>query len=207
LDNRYFESGRAICKSVGSQRELEHGMAILRTLHQRRRINLGEPGCFASAPFDRFLTEAARRFLATGELRLHWIELDGRPIAVQIAFVSGGTYFHYQSGMEPDAMADNPGWLVQIATIKAAMADGLSTYDFLRGDEPYKAAWRAERRELAELRIVGRHTSARLRYCIWLSGLRIKNWFRDVDATPWPEESSSTPGDSKPADAKAVVPS
>jgi CelD/BcsL family acetyltransferase involved in cellulose biosynthesis len=182
VEKRYFDSGRAICKSVGCADELPHGMAILRDLHQRRRASLGDSGCFASPRFDAFLTEVAGRFLELGELRLHWVELDGRPVAAQIDFVSGGTYYHYQSGIAPDAIADKPGWLIQIASLKGAIDEGLRAYDFLRGDEPYKAFWRAERQALIELRIIGRHPSACLRHVGWLAGVRVKGWLREAAA-------------------------
>ncbi|HVC94131.1 MAG TPA: GNAT family N-acetyltransferase [Pirellulales bacterium] len=182
VEKRYFESGRAICKSVGCADELPRGLAILRDLHQRRRASLGDRGCFASPRFDGFLTEVAQRFLALGELRLHWVELDGRPVAAQFDFISGGTYYHYQSGIAPDAIADKPGWLIQISSLKRAIAEGLRAYDFLRGDEPYKAFWRAERHALIELRIVGRHPAARLRHRAWLAGVRVKGLLRGAAA-------------------------
>ncbi|HUY32418.1 MAG TPA: GNAT family N-acetyltransferase [Pirellulales bacterium] len=178
LEIRYFDTGRAVRKSVESEEELPRGLAVLRDLHQRRRASLGDRGCFASPRFDGFLTEVARRFLALGELRLHWVELDGRPVAAQIDFVSGDTYYNYQSGIAPDAMADKPGWLIQMASLKDAIDEGLPAYDFLRGDEPYKASWRAERHALMELRIVGRRPAARLRHRAWLAGARVKRWLR-----------------------------
>jgi len=193
VEKRYFDCGRTVCKSVGNEDELPRGLAILRDLHQRRRASLGDPGCFASARFDRFLTEVARRFLALGELRLHWIELDGRPVAAQIDFISGGTYYHYQSGIAPDANADMPGWLIQIASLKGAIDDGLHAYDFLRGDEPYKASWRAKRQPLIELRVVGRHPAARIRHRAWLAGVRVKGWLREAAARAqcWKTRQSS----------------
>ncbi|HEV3005112.1 MAG TPA: GNAT family N-acetyltransferase, partial [Pirellulales bacterium] len=180
IEKRYFESGRAVGKSVEHEDQLAYGLALLRELHQRRRASLGDSGCFASSRFDAFLTETARRFFALGQLRLHWVELDGRTVAAHFDLVAGDTYYHYQSGIDPDAIQDKPGWLIQIAALRWAIGQRLRAFEFLRGDEPYKAWWRAERRGLTELRIVGRRASARLRHRVWLCGARVKGWLREA---------------------------
>jgi CelD/BcsL family acetyltransferase involved in cellulose biosynthesis len=180
IEKHYFDPGLVACKSVEREDQLEHGLAILRELHQRRRVSLGDPGCFASPCFDGFLTETARRFHELGQLRLHWVELDGRPVAAQFDIVSGDTCYLYQSGIDPDAIQDKPGWLIQIAALRWAIDQRLRAVDFLRGDEPYKSWWRAERRGLSELRIVGRGATARARYQAWLYGARVKGWLRDA---------------------------
>jgi CelD/BcsL family acetyltransferase involved in cellulose biosynthesis len=182
LEKRHFETGRAMLRTAQSGVEVARGLAILHELHQRRRASLGDAGCFASPRFARFLAEAAERFHELGQLRLQWLELDGRPVAAEFDLNSADTIYHYQSGIDPDAMQDKPGWLVQIGALRTAIEEGFRWFDFLRGDEPYKSWWRAERRSLFEVRIVARRRSARLRHRVWIAGVHTKTWLREIAA-------------------------
>ncbi|HUY90590.1 MAG TPA: GNAT family N-acetyltransferase [Pirellulales bacterium] len=192
VEKRYFETGRARVRSAECAAEVERGLAILHDLHQRRRKSLGDSGCFASPRFAGFLAEVARRFHALGRLRLQWIELDGRPVAAEFDLSSSAAVYHYQSGIDPDAMPDKPGWLMQISALKKAIEEGFQAFDFLRGDEPYKSWWRAERRPLFEVRLVAPRVSARLRHGVWAAGVRGKAWLRGF--SEWVKQRRSLRG-------------
>ena len=58
----------------------------------------------------------------------------------------------YQAGIDPQRLADEPGHLITAATVKRAIEQGGRAVDFLRGDEPYKAHFRALARPLLALR-------------------------------------------------------
>lgn len=178
LQRRYFDTGRAVLRTAETVQEVDRGLEILHELHQKRRESLGDPGCFASPRFANFLALAATRFHQLGRLRLRWIELDGRPAAAEFDLSSANAIYHYQSGMEPDAARDKPGWLMQISALRDAIDQGFRAFDFLRGDEPYKSWWRAKRRPLAEIRVVGRSPTARLRHRLWTAGASLKAWQR-----------------------------
>jgi CelD/BcsL family acetyltransferase involved in cellulose biosynthesis len=91
LEKRYLETGRAFFRTVERAEQLDGALAVLRDLHQRRRASLGDPGCFASPRFEAFLAEVAHRFFQLGQLRLHWVELDGRPVAAQFDLAARNT--------------------------------------------------------------------------------------------------------------------
>jgi CelD/BcsL family acetyltransferase involved in cellulose biosynthesis len=84
--------------------------------------------------------------LASGRLRLSWLELDGVPAAAEYHFADQATTYAYQGGVDPDRLADEPGRLSTILFLRAAIEQGHRRVDFLRGDEAYKAHWRAEPR-------------------------------------------------------------
>src|SRR5262249_30656192 len=151
LVRKYFATGRVQLRSVRSADELDSADKILVDLHQRRQRALGQTGCFASQPFAQFHRDVLPWLLQTDQLRLHWLELDGRPIAAEYHFTSDGVMYAYQSGIDPESLAHEPGRLATIATLQAAIEQGFTSYDFLRGDEPYKAHWRAEPRRLLEV--------------------------------------------------------
>lgn len=169
VERRMLESGRAVLHTADAD-SLDAAMGLLVDLHQRRRHSLAQPGCFASAEFSGFLHDAARRLLVSGRLELHWIELDGRAVAAEFHLLGGGVVYAYQAGVDPEALDEEPGRIINVATIKRAIELGRRGFDFLRGDEPYKAHWRAGPRPMLELRVVPPAASARLRHGVWLAG-------------------------------------
>ncbi len=157
-----FDTGKATIH-VADDSTLDHAFSILVDLHQKRRNQMGQPGCFASHRFHNFLEEAAREHLAAGQLRLQWIELEGRPIAVELDLEEGDTLFHYCSGIEIDCDYARPGWLGITAAIRHAIESGKTTFDFLRGDEGYKSHWRGLPVPLMDLEFIPPRFGAQVR--------------------------------------------
>lgn len=143
--------------------ELEAGWEIFVDLHQRRRQSLGEPGCFASPKFEQFHRQLAHVLLSQGRLRLSWLELDGKPAAAEYHFADGLTTSAYQGGVDPQRLAEEPGRLSNIVTLRQAISEGHQRFDLLRGDEPYKAHWRATPHATYRLESVAPHTFSRWR--------------------------------------------
>ncbi len=178
LGRRDFDTGRAILRTAETSEELELGMEILVDLHQKRRLSLNEPGCFASRRFAGFLHQTAPRLLASGQLRLHWLELEGDPVAVEFQLCGDETTYAYQAGVDPAHLDDDPGSLINIATMQQAIEQGKTGFDFLRGDEAYKAHWRAVPIETTNVRVVPNRVSSQVRHNVWLAGNRIKDWIK-----------------------------
>ncbi len=178
LWRRNFETGRTKLLRVETPEELERAFAILVDLHQKRRASLAQAGCFSSGRFTSFHREVAARLLASGQLRLLWLELEGRPIAVEYGFSGGDTIYYYQGGFDPEFAADRPGWLAFAGSLNSAIAEGYRTFDFLRGDESYKHSWGAEPVALERWRIVARRPSAHVRHAAWRTGETVKRWAR-----------------------------
>lgn len=178
LDRRYLASGRAVLYTATDAMSLAQGMEALRNLHQKRRRYLGQEGCFASPRFAAFLGEVSQRLLACGQLRLHWLQLDGRPVAVDFHLSGDREIYAYQGGIDPDSLDEEPGRLMTIATIQRAIADGYDVFDFLRGDEAYKAHWRASPRPCVDVRITSSRRASRFRHQIWKTARQGKAWVK-----------------------------
>jgi len=164
LCRRVLDSDRAEWRTASTSAEFEAAWADLVDLHQRRRRSLGERGCFVSPRFSLFHYEAARKLLSEGRLRLHTLLLDGRPLAAEYHLAGGGTVFGYQAGVDPTRLDEEPGRLAGIAVVRQAIAEGFRTYDLLRGDEPYKAHWRAVPTPMEQWTIVRPRWSSAARY-------------------------------------------
>lgn len=182
LIERVFNSDRAELHTASNVSDFAIAQQILIDLHQRRRQALGEPGCFASPSFLAFHQDVMKRLLASGLLRLHWLELDGRPAAAEYHVADGGVIYGYQAGVNPELLDEEPGRLAAIATLRLAVEQGFTAFDFLRGDEPYKAHFRAEPRPSVRYRLAPRRPAARLRHRAWNVVESVKEQWRDREA-------------------------
>src|SRR5215831_344683 len=106
---------------------------------------------FMTPAKEAFLRDIAHQFWPHGELELAFLTADGVPIAALCCFASGTTYAAYNSGYHP-AYADLSAGIVLFAErIQQAIARGFTTFDFLRGNEPYKYRFGATDRPLYQL--------------------------------------------------------
>ena len=178
LERRVLESDRVRWHRAQSLAELKQAWPVLVDLHQRRRRSLGEPGCFASRIFHDFHHEVAGRLLKRGQLRVSWMELDGSPAAAEYHAADAKATYAYQGGVDPDRLTEEPGRLSTILCLRAAIEEGHNQFDFLRGDEPYKAHWRATARATYDYRVIPNRRLARLRGHLWNVADMIGDWAR-----------------------------
>jgi CelD/BcsL family acetyltransferase involved in cellulose biosynthesis len=167
LHRRVLESDHAQWRLAQSPSEFGGAWATLVDLHQRRRQSLGQPGCFSSTTWAAFHWDVAQRLLTDGRLRLSTLELQGKPIAAEYHLAGDRTTFAYQGGVDPDRLADEPGQLSTICSIKRAIDEGHRRFDLLRGDEPYKAHWRAVPRQAVRLIAVPGRMWPAVRHRTW----------------------------------------
>ena len=87
-----------------------------------------------------------------GWLRLAFLRLDGRAIAVEFDLACCGSLYALKSGFDPTERAIGPGQLLTGACIREAAEEGLATYEFLGTDEQYKMAWTETTHERVRVR-------------------------------------------------------
>jgi CelD/BcsL family acetyltransferase involved in cellulose biosynthesis len=176
FQRRLFDSGRAVLRTATTAAELQTAFDVLVDLHERRRSSLGERGRFESPRFMAFHRDVARQFFDLGRLGLSWLELDGRPVACEYQLLGGDTIYAYQSGVEPAALDQEPGRLATLAVLRAAIEAGRRAYDLLRGDEAYKAHWRATPRPCVDLRVLPGKGADWLRHGVWVVRENVRQW-------------------------------
>ena len=178
IERRYLDNGLAQLHTIRQREQLVEAMPLLIDLHQRRRNSLNEPGCFASETFRSFLHDAVQQLSDSETVELHWIELDGRAVAAELHLIGGEVTYAYQAGVLPEALDQQPGCIMNVAVLKHNIHEGQAAFDFLRGDEPFKAHWRACMRPSISLRVVPRRTSAQLRHQVWQASDTMKHWIK-----------------------------
>lgn len=142
LDKSPFKDGKAAIQNYPPG-DLAEGMDILLELHRARWRAKRLPGAFVGrlVPFQRAWTaEAARR----GWLWLSVLRLEGQPIGALYAMTVGSQVFYYQAGFAPTEGSISPGTLLVAHTIRRAIEEGKTRFDFLRGDEDYKRRWKPQ---------------------------------------------------------------
>ena len=102
------------------------------------RASAADKDAFLTAQRERFFAEAAVGLAERGQLRLSFMNLNGRPVASNISIDYGGAYLLYNSGYDPTYSHLAVGLVNKALTIKEAIEEGRGRFDFLRGTERYK---------------------------------------------------------------------
>ena len=102
------------------------------------RANSPEKAEFLTPQRERFFMDAATELAAREQLRLSFLELDGVRVAVCMIMDYGDAYLLYNSGYDPGYAHLSVGLLNKAFSVKYAIEEGKSSYEFLRGNERYK---------------------------------------------------------------------
>lgn len=127
--------------------EVDPTLDDLARLHQQVRTSRGQAGAFRTPELAAFHHLAAHRFLEAGRLRLSRLDVGGKAVAVIYCVRQGDVVSFYTTGYDPEYARFGPGRDLMAHAIGAAIAEGATEFDFLRGDEPYKDHWGARSRQ------------------------------------------------------------
>jgi len=113
---------------------------------------------FWNTPRREFFREMAKEMLALGWLYLTIMRVDGHPIAANFALDYGDRIYLYNSGFDPRERELSPGLVLLAKNIEQAIQSGHTSFDMLRGDEPYKYRYAAQDEPIVRIRLA-RETS------------------------------------------------
>ncbi|MBN2293690.1 MAG: GNAT family N-acetyltransferase [Pirellulales bacterium] len=179
IEHRLLGTGRTVLRTAQTAEEVAESMEILIDLHKRRFMFKGRQTSYGSERFWNFHRDLAQRMLRSGHLLLHVLDIDGVPAAAEYQFAGGGTRYAYQAGIDPDRLKLSPGRVIMVALVRWAISQGYHTLDLMRGDEAYKAHWRAKPHECLEIRIVPSRIAPQFRHSMWLAGTNTYSWLQE----------------------------
>jgi len=130
---------------------LEEGWRHLERLHARR---WGDGGVLREPATARLHRCFAAALASQGQLWLVTLDLDGTPAAAWYGFACGDTVYYYQGGWDPVWQRQGIGMVLAGLMIRRAIERGYQRFDFLRGEEPYKATWTSTARLCREVVII-----------------------------------------------------
>lgn len=138
--------GKVTISLCQKEHELPFYLEHLFSLHKKRWEALGQQGSFIRRPLmPDFYTAFAATALQKGWLKMFALQLNGKPYAVQIGYFYNGVFYQMQEGFDP-AGPGGLGNVLRYAVITWCIANEVSEYDYLGGDEEHKLKWGAKQR-------------------------------------------------------------
>jgi CelD/BcsL family acetyltransferase involved in cellulose biosynthesis len=136
--------------------ELAQPFSEFLRLHAMRWSGEGGSDGIVGDEVEAFHRDATALLAERGKLRLFVLRAGGKAVASLYALRHRDTLSYYQAGRDPEWQNMSVGLVMLVETFKRAIEEGATTYDFLRGEEPYKAEWKSGQREIVGLRIYPR---------------------------------------------------
>jgi CelD/BcsL family acetyltransferase involved in cellulose biosynthesis len=138
---------------------LDDDLATLLRLHDLRHADTSS----ISSPRSReFLGRFTRAAFERGWLRLRLLEIEGEPVAGELAWRIGPSYALYQSGFDPAWARFSAGTLALVLTVRAGIEEGADEVDMLLGEEDYKQRFAIASRQVHTVVLARSLSSARL---------------------------------------------
>ena len=97
---------------------------------------------------EAFYRRVAQWAVERGMLRLHFLRLDGRAIAFDLAFADGNAEWLLKTGFDPSLFALSPGSLLRAEVLERAFGTGLTRYEFLGTADAWKLEWTERTRDV-----------------------------------------------------------
>jgi CelD/BcsL family acetyltransferase involved in cellulose biosynthesis len=111
-----------------------------------------------------FYRRLAGHFHERGELRLSWVELEGRMVAWDFGILHGNRLYSPKSGYLEEFRSTAPGLVLELATIERCFEDGIEAHELLGSDEPYKLRFSTSVRRHRAFRAFPRRPRPAARY-------------------------------------------
>jgi CelD/BcsL family acetyltransferase involved in cellulose biosynthesis len=131
----------------------DEAMTRFLTLHRLSKVGKAR---FMDERMERFFRSATATLAAKGWARLWFLEHEGAAVAAFICLEYAGRVGLYNSGFDPARAQLAPGIVLLAHVIRDAIERGIPTFDFLRGEEPYKYGFGPSPEDVFNIRITGR---------------------------------------------------
>lgn len=137
-----------------------HAMQDLIRLHSQQWRQRSQPGVLADRAVQAFHAEAVPLLARGGLLKMYTLSINGRIAGVWYGFRAHQRESFYLSGFDPEMKSISPGTLLIGHAIEQAFQSGCASFEFLRGQEPYKYRWGAQDRPLYRRVLFWKHETS-----------------------------------------------
>jgi len=144
--------GELALRTVTQQPELDAALDAVLAVEASGWKTRNQTAITSDTRTEFLYRDFAHRAAARGWLRLHLLELDSKPIAVDYACAFAGAGFLIKTGFEESWASVSPGLVLRAAVLEQAILENLQEYDFLGGPDPYKLRWTDEIRPRVTIR-------------------------------------------------------
>jgi CelD/BcsL family acetyltransferase involved in cellulose biosynthesis len=136
--------GAVAVRRAGSPEETDGALADFLALEAAGWKGEGGSAIALDPALVRFYGAVARDAAARGALAIRALTLDGRPVAVHLGIVHRGVYHLPKTAYDERMGSVSPGQLLQREVLAESEARGLTGFDFLGPDMPWKRDWEPE---------------------------------------------------------------
>ncbi|MGD9527452.1 GNAT family N-acetyltransferase [Pseudonocardia sp.] len=102
-------------------------------------------------PLGGFFRRWARRAASAGQLRMSFLRIGGKPVAMQVAAEVNRRLWLLKIGYDETVKRCSPGTLLMLAVVAAAADGGLTHVEFLGTAEAWTGLWATRSRECVRL--------------------------------------------------------
>ncbi len=118
----------------------------------------------SSPQTESFYTAIASAYLARGELRLAWLDVDGRPAAFAFCLQRRGRLYLLKLGIDDRLRPLSPGLLIDYCLTERCFELGIERFELLGADDAYKSRFATARADIVRLRSYRRRPVGVARY-------------------------------------------
>jgi hypothetical protein len=155
------EHGKVEVKDYYEIGSLEETMQIFFDLHQKRWASKGEPGAFKTKRNRNIFLYEARLFSEINCLRLRFLVVNDKPIAVFYGFEHNRVLYVMLSGFDPAYGSYSPFSLLVLKILERCIEEGTKELNFFGGYTSYKFRWCKTYRRNFTFRFVNRKLYSR----------------------------------------------
>ena len=150
---RYSERARQQGNLVFSASEDQSALHLdeLIRLHTARWENQGEPGMIKLNRSEPFLRDVIEHLSEIGLVRFFTLTFHEKSAALILSFPYNNRIYAYMTGFDPEFESLGLGRILLFEAMRHSQENGYVTWDFLRGDEPYKSLWGANSKQRCRL--------------------------------------------------------
>jgi CelD/BcsL family acetyltransferase involved in cellulose biosynthesis len=128
----------------------DEAMTRFLTLHRLSKVGKAR---FMDETMECFFRSATATLAGKGWARLWFLDFEGAAVAAFLCTEYAGSVGLYNSGFDPARGQLAPGIVLLAHVIRDAIERGLPTFDFLRGEEPYKYGFGPSPEDVLNIRI------------------------------------------------------
>ncbi len=132
----------------------------LLALHEKRWAGQGGSDALARPAVRDFHRDVVVRLARAGMVRIEELWIEGACRASYYGMQSGGHYYLYQTGYDPEWAKQSVAFIRLGLSIQEAVGRGVRIYDFLRGSETYKFDWANATRMTVSVQVARRSQAA-----------------------------------------------
>ncbi|UCD36209.1 MAG: GNAT family N-acetyltransferase [Nitrospiraceae bacterium] len=148
---RIKEAGVLRFRCIEGGADLREGMDVFIALFRMARADKAR---FMTAETESFFRMVAGEMAEARLLKLFVLDVGGRPAAAALCFDYRSTVYLYNSGYDRQYSRLSAGLMCKTMSIKHSIGMGLSSFNFLLGDEQYKGRLGGRPVQLERLRVI-----------------------------------------------------